>query len=242
MTLALHETSHYLPFGGGSDWSRACNNVLGIIVNLPLGIPAYASFQRYHKDHHTGQGIWGTDTDIPTEAEGKFFTNTPLKVVWVLLQPAFYALRPLLVTFKQPMGWEMLNVAVQVAFDAAIVYFFGIKSLAYLIIGTLLGMGIHPMAGHFIAEHYTFRSSTPSLPAQETYSYYGPLNWLSFNVGYHNEHHDMVLIPGSRLPKLREYAPNLYESLPHHSSWVLVIWQYIMVRSEANVQFLSCTA
>lgn len=39
-----------------------------------------------------------------------------------------------------------------------------------------LAPGPHPMAGHLLAEHYMFE------PGQETYSYYGPLNLLSYNV------------------------------------------------------------
>ena len=89
----------------------------------------------------------------------------------------------------------------QISFNAAILYFFGVKSLVYLISGSFLAMGLHPMAGHFISEHYMF------LNGQETYSYYGPLNKLTFNVGYHMEHHDFPFIPGSRLPQLKAMVP-----------------------------------
>jgi sphingolipid delta-4 desaturase len=82
---------------------------------------------------------------------------------------------------------------------------------------------IHPVAGHFISEHYVFT------PGQETYSYYGPLNWLAFNVGYHNEHHDFLNIPGSRLPQLKEMAPEFYDNLEITQSWPGTVWNYIMM-------------
>lgn len=218
LTLAMHEVSHDLAFGIKNRWM---NRYLGIISNLPLGIPAFASFRRYHQDHHKYQGEDEIDTDVPTDGEITVFRNTLLKLFWVFLQPAFYALRPMFVMPKVPSIRELVNVLAQVAFDVAIYYFFGSKGLTYLIAGTLLGMGLHPMAGHFIAEHYTF------LGGQETYSYYGILNLFSYNVGYHNEHHDFPNIPGSRLPQLKKMCPDFYDTLPYHSSWVKVIYKYI---------------
>lgn len=222
LTLAMHEVSHDLAFGNTKERKlRWLNRYFGIFTNLPLGIPAFASFRRYHQDHHKYQGEDEIDTDIPTTGEITVFRNTMLKLFWVFLQPGFYALRPMAVMPKIPTGRELLNIVCQVAFDYAIYHFFGGKALVYLIAGTLLGMGLHPMAGHFIAEHYTF------LKGQETYSYYGILNLFSYNVGYHNEHHDFPNIPGSRLPQLKAMCPEFYDNLPYHTSWVKVIYKYI---------------
>ena len=45
----------------------------------------------------------------------------------------------------------MVNWALVLGTDAAVLYFWGIKSLVYLLAGSLLGGGLHPMAGHLIA-------------------------------------------------------------------------------------------
>jgi sphingolipid delta-4 desaturase len=62
----------------------------------------------------------------------------------------------------------------------------------------------------------------------ETNSYYGPLNWITFNVGYHNEHHDFPYVPGSRLPDVKKIAPEFYDNLPQHNSWTAVLYDFVM--------------
>ena len=216
MTLAMHELSHNLGARGVTS-----NRFLAILANLPMGIPAAASFKRYHMEHHKFQGEHVVDVDIPTEFEGWFFHSTPRKILWCALQPLFYSLRPLAVNPKQPTRWEFINIVCIIIFDCTIVYVWGIRELLYLVVGTLFGMGLHPVAGHFIAEHYVMNEG------QETYSYYGPLNWLTFNVGYHNEHHDFSNISGKHLPTVRRIASEYYDEMPHYHSWVKVIWDYI---------------
>lgn len=91
----------------------------------------------------------------------------------------------------------------------------------YLLIADWLGLGMHPISGHFISEHYEFSAQN------ETYSYYGPLNWLAWNVGYHNEHHDFPRISGFRLPQVRAIAPEFYDHLPQTKSWPGTLWNFI---------------
>jgi len=216
LQLAVHELSHNLCFE-----SPSCNKVLALFCNLPTGVPSAIMFQKYHMEHHQQQGTDGVDTDIPSDPEVAFFTNTVLKVLWIILQPLFYAGRPLLIKPKKPGHWGVLNTVACLSFDLLIYHFIGGRALAYLIIGTLLGLGLHPAAGHFVAEHYVLT------PGYETYSYYGFWNWLNFNVGYHNEHHDFPRIPWTLLPKVRKIAPEFYNTLPSYTSYVYVMWRYI---------------
>ena len=95
--------------------------------------------------------------------------------------PLLYSFRPMFVSPKPIQTLELLNILLAVTFDGVMFYFFGFKTLSYFLLGTLMGLSLHPISGHFIAEHYVFKEG------HETYSYYGPLNAITYNVGYHNE-------------------------------------------------------
>jgi sphingolipid delta-4 desaturase len=216
LLLAIHELSHNLAFR--RPWH---NRAFAMFINLPVGVPVAETFRYYHLLHHTHQGDERLDTDLPTELEGRLLRGRLSKLVWLACQGLAYALRPLLVHPKRPSGSEVANLLLVVGFDLLVFHAWGGKALAYLPLSSLIVMGLHPIAGHYISEHYVFRRG------QETYSYYGPLNLLAFNVGYHNEHHDFPYVPGSRLGRLRAMAPEFYENLYVHSSWTGVLWRFV---------------
>jgi sphingolipid delta-4 desaturase len=88
----------------------------------------------------------------------------------------------------------------------------------------MFALGLHPVGARWFQEHYVFS------PGQETYSYYGPLNRLSFNMGYHNEHHDFPSVPWKHLPAIRASAPEVYDSLYHHRSWTRLLLTIVFDR------------
>ncbi|CAE7786677.1 degs1, partial [Symbiodinium microadriaticum] len=178
-------------------------------------------FKRYHMEHHQFQGSLDKDTDVPTEWEGRFFRGPILKTLWVFLQPIAYAFRPMMGSPKTPKKLDFINWVVIIAFDALIIYLWGPVGGLYPVVSSVLGFGLHPMAGHLIAEHFVFKEGF------ETYSYYGPLNYFAWNVGYHNEHHDFPRVPGWKLPMVKKIAPEYYDNLPTHSSWPGAIWKFI---------------
>jgi sphingolipid delta-4 desaturase len=179
------------------------------------------SFKVYHTLHHRHQGVDGIDVDVPTYKEVNIFRGKIGKSVWAFIQILFYAFRPMFVHPLKLNKWQIINIIFQLTVISVFIYFAGWYALLYLVLADFLAGSLHPMSGHFIAEHYVFNEG------QETYSYYGPLNKLAFNVGYHNEHHDFPSIPGSRLPQLKKMAPDFYDTLLVHKSWVMVLIKFI---------------
>eukprot|EP01051_Picozoa_sp_SAG22_P025040 SAG22_NODE_7227_length_760_cov_0.680787_1_plen_167_part_10 len=133
----------------------------------------------------------------------------------------FYALRPTIIKPLEINRYIVFNWAVQVSFNATLVYFGGWSTLGYLGLSSFFSGSFHPTAGHFLSEHLEV------VEGIETYSYYGPLNYVTYNVGYHNEHHDFPAIPWSRLPKVTKMAAEYYDPLPKCESWPGIIWDYV---------------
>jgi len=122
LMLAIHEISHSRAFGYNKP---TANRIAGILANLPIGIPFSVSFKKYHMEHHRYQGDEVLDTDIPTELEAKLFDTTMGKMAWMFLQPFFYALRPMIVNPQVPSVLEIVNVVIQLTFNALVYHFFG---------------------------------------------------------------------------------------------------------------------
>ena len=224
MFLAVHEITHDLAFE-----KKTHNNWFSFIANIPMIFPYAMAFKYYHGVHHWSQGTDGDDTDIPTLGEAMLFKGLIGKIIWFICQIFFYALRPMMVKKLPVNKWVIYNAIAQITF---MTLFFGgltmfisgtaaLYTLLYLGLSLVLAGGLNPVSGHFISEHYVF------VEGQETYSYYGPLNLVTFNVGYHNEHHDFPRIPGCRLPQLRKIAPEFYDNLHSYNSWAAVNWQFL---------------
>lgn len=220
--VMIHECAHRLIFK-----NRAANRLAGILANMPQVFPSSIAFERYHIKHHSFQGVHELDADLPNRWEAKLINNYFFgKVIWFLFYPLFQAFRISRLKEIKPFdGWIALNWLVQIVFVAATWYFFGPKAVAFLTLSFFFSVGLHPLGGRWIQEHYLTHNEE-----QETYSYYGPLNKVAFNVGYHNEHHDFPSVPWNKLPQIRQQAPGFYDSLMYHTSWTKLFFRFLFDR------------
>jgi len=216
--VMIHEATH-----DAISHSKMMNRFWGIICNIGQALPSAMSFRTFHLLHHAHLNEYQGDADLAFYREAKWVGNsTGRKILWFFAFMIIEAIRP--EKIKQASVWDrwtVVNILAVLISNILIAYFLGPVALIYLLFSTFFSVGLHPVGARWIQEHYTFQKG------QETYSYYGPLNLIAFNIGYHNEHHDLFRIPWIHLPKLKKLAPEFYDSLYAHQSWSKLLWQFL---------------
>jgi sphingolipid delta-4 desaturase len=216
--VLVHECAHNLIFK-----RKSANILAGILADFPNVVPSSVSFRSYHLKHHSFQGDYDLDADLPSRWEARLVGRSlPGKALWLLLFPVFQALRPPRlkeISFANP--WTFVNWAVVIGYDLVVYALLGPGALLYLGLSFFFSIGLHPLGARWIQEHYL------TSPPQETYSYYGPLNTVALNVGFHNEHHDLPSVPWNNLPRMKSMAPEWYVGLASHRSWLRLFWRFL---------------
>jgi sphingolipid delta-4 desaturase len=216
--VIIHDATHNLIFR-----SKTLNTWVAILADLPNLTAGAMGFRVYHLKHHSHQGDYEHDADLANHWEARLVSNIWYrKALWLMLFPFFQLTRPpRLKAISMRDRWFVLNLLCAAVYDVVVVYLCGWPGFLYLVFSFFFSIGLHPVGARWIQEHYT------NDPEQETYSYYGPINRLCLNMGYHNEHHDLPSIPWNNLPKLHAMAPEFYETLRSHSSWTRLLLQFI---------------
>jgi sphingolipid delta-4 desaturase len=226
----VHECSHDLVFR-----TKLLNRWAAIFANLPIVLPSTVSYAVYHHKHHARFSYYRHDTDVPSRWEGWLLHGGLLRrLLWAALLPLLFqgVRRTRILASGRPRSWEqflLANSLVQYAFVAvwlaASYGLLGQFAIWYLLGSAYFSNALHPLVGRWIQEHYVVREG------QETNSYYGPLNAVAFNIGYHNEHHDFPGVSWNRLPALRRMAAETYEPLFAYKSWTVLFFQFLLDRN-----------
>ena len=210
--VMIHEAAHGLIFH-----SKRANRLIAYLINSSIIVPIAERFIVGHSQHHSHIGEYDKDLGLPRYAESKWVGHSAArKMLWLLAHPFIYARRvtALLHDRPSPPAWLGLNWAIQIGFSAAVITTLGPTAFLYLLSAWYFSAGPHPVAIRLLQEHEILREG------QQTNSYYGPFNRLVFNLGYHNEHHDLPSVPWLRLPALTRMAPELYSGLAQSGSWL----------------------
>jgi len=216
--VLMHECTHNLIFKQPRH-----NKLLGLLCDFGLVFPGAMAFRKYHMMHHRYLGQYGRDPDIASRREARIVGHSPLgKALWLTFFSISQGLRPMSVPGVRFFDrWIAANFIVQLLVNLFIFLVLGPKALLYLTLSTFFALGLHPLGGRWIQEHYV------TSPGQETYSYYGILNKVCFNMGFHNEHHDFANVAWNNLPRLKRLAPEYYDTLKSYRSWTGVVWNYV---------------
>ncbi|EGG19825.1 sphingolipid delta 4 desaturase [Cavenderia fasciculata] len=222
--VLIHDLTHDLVFE-----SSSMNSLFLLIADLPHIVPAGISFRHFHRLHHSFLNEAYTDPDVPLKYENWILGHSIVgKAVWfcfysivIAVRSAFYPLKN-----QSPVsGWMGLNYVFNITFTYLMYQWVGTYGMLFMVLSSLMSVGfmLHPLGARWIAEHFAVTQSE-----QETYSTYGLINTLGFNIGYHNEHHDFVRVPWVYLPRLTEIADEFYKKgLRYHTSYWRVLYEFL---------------
>lgn len=216
--VLVHECVHQLVFR-----SPTANGLLMLFSNLPFVFPSAGSFRKYHLHHHRRLGDEAWDADVPAPWEARLVGNSAWrKALWLLFFPLFYGLRPR----NHPNiplwdRWTVANLVLQILYVTVLLSTSGAAAVGYLWLSSMFAIGLHPLGGRWFQEHFELKAG------QESNSYYGPGNLISFNVGYHVEHHDLACVPWNRLPRLHRIARKHYDPFVPVRSWTGAVLRFI---------------
>jgi sphingolipid delta-4 desaturase len=223
LLIIIHDAVHNCIFER-PVWNRW----IAIVADLPNVLPTAMTFRYYHLKHHSNLGDYNRDADLPSHWETRVFGRMWYgKALWLSLFPALQLVRlgRLKVALPIRSRWIFIDAACVIGFDLVVLAFLGPNALLYLSASFWFALGgLHPLGGRLVQEHFT-RDHT-----QETFDYYGALNLVALNAGYHNEHHDFPDIPWSRLPQLRSIAHEYYSDLRAYPSWSALVVEFILDR------------
>lgn len=217
--VLVHEATHNLVAK-----TSAANKAWALVCNLPLGAPAAVEFRAQHLLHHRHLGdVFDKDTQAPTLSEDEWVGDSTLrKLVSFTMGRVMWEQRPAnRVPFDR---WMAANWVTSFGATALVLGGWGLGPATYLLVSSLLAFGPHPYGARRLSEHLPVRDEQP------TNSYYGVLNRVSFNVGYHVEHHDFPNVAWTRVRELRRLAAEHYDDLFAFDSWSSLIRQYFADR------------
>jgi len=220
--VLVHELTHDLVFP-----SHFMNTFFLLIANIIHILPTSVAFRYHHRMHHGHLNEVNTDPDLPFPIEDRIFGGSMAgKAMWLSCYSFVTAIRT--IHNLQPFEWAtVFNVVLNVVYSYCVAVYLSPYSLLFLFTSSMMSVGffLHPLGTRWLAEHWVVYD------LQETYSCYGPINKIAFNVGYHNEHHDFSGVPWNNLPKVRELAPEFYNTLYYHLSYFRLLWYYLSTPS-----------
>ena len=222
LNVIIHECAHNLVFR-----STSLNKALAIFANLPAMVPGAIGFRHFHLLHHRFAGQPGLDADIAPTWEIRLVGRIAWrKLLWLIAMPFVYTVaHPLQVRQRLPIDfWFIANVVFVLAAAVVVVLLAGWTGFAYLALSSYFAVGPHPTGAHILQEHIIFDG------CYETSSYYGPINAISGNIGFHVEHHDFANVPGSKIVDLHRMASTYYCGRFFHRSRLESIWRFVTDR------------